>query len=410
MAPLADAALVPSAVAHALGLKLGGEEMSADAIARSIGGRHVLLVLDNCEHLIDAAAKLAETIVRRCPRVTILATSRETFRIDGEYVYRVPPLEVPAAGQVETRHILGHSAVELFIARAQALESDFSFRAETLPAIAAICRRLDGIPLAIEFAAARAASLGIDNVAVHLKDRFALLTSGRRTAVPRHQTLRATLDWSYELLSASERLQLRRLAIFPAGFTIDAAAAVLGESGLDAPSVMEVIAGLVAKSLVVLDKPEETTRWFLLERTRCYALEKLIGQGEADDAARRHAAYFRDRFVSSAAGFLIARPRRGTDPPRARDRQRPRGARLVLRRRRRCGDRHRSHHRLRAGLDDSVADDRMLRALQARPAGPRGASVPGHLGADVAADCARQRAAGTPWGRRSERTRCCSRR
>ena len=251
LASLSDPDLVPSAVASVLGLKLSGGTISAESVARAVGEQHLLLVLDNCEHVIDAVANLTEVLVRRCPRTTILATSREVLRIDGEYVYRVPPLEVPAAEAVEPDHILGHSAVELFIARTQALESDFSPRAEDLPTIAAICRRLDGIPLAIEFAAARAATLGIQQVAIGLRDRFALLTGGRRTALPRHRTLRAALDWSHELLPEAERLLLRRLAIFPAGFTLDAAAAVMHDSGLEAAAVTDGIANLVAKSLVM---------------------------------------------------------------------------------------------------------------------------------------------------------------
>ena len=303
LASLSDPALVPSAVAHVLGLKLGGEEISAELVARTIGARHLLLVLDNCEHTIDAAAKLAEMLVRLCPRVAILATSREVFRIDGEAAYRVQPLEVPAPGQQEADRILGHSAVELFIARAKELGSDFASQTKDLPTIAAICRRLDGIPLAIEFAAARAAAFGIEHVAVSLRDRLALLTSGRRTAVPRHRTLRATLDWSYDLLPESERLLLRRLAVFPAGFTIGAAAAVMSESGLDTSAVMEGIANLVAKSLVALDKSEASARWYLLETTRTYALEQLARHGETEHAARSHATYFRDFFASPAAGF-----------------------------------------------------------------------------------------------------------
>ena len=160
--------------------------------------------------------------VRLCPRATILATSRELFRIEGEYAYRVPPLEVPAKEQMKADQILRHSAPELFIARANQLGSDFSSRAEDLPTIAAICRQLDGIPLAIEFAAARAATLGIEQVAAGLRDRFALLKSARRTALPRHRTLRATLDWSYELLPDAERLLLQRLAIFSGSFALAA--------------------------------------------------------------------------------------------------------------------------------------------------------------------------------------------
>jgi predicted ATPase/DNA-binding winged helix-turn-helix (wHTH) protein len=300
---LSDPALVPSAVARALGLTLAGDEISAEAVARSVGAQQLLLVLDNCEHVIDAVAILVEMFVRLCPRTTILATSREVFRIEGEHVYRVPPLDVPTSGHAEPERILGHSAVELFIARAQALDSSFSPQADSLQSIATICRQLDGIPLAIEFAAARAAALGIEAVAARLGDRFALLTTGRRTAVPRHQTLRAALDWSYELLPEAERLLLRWLAIFPAGFTIDAAAAVMHESGYERLDVVDGIVNLVAKSLFVLDRSDGQVRWSLLETTRSYALEKLTSHGEAESAARCHARYFRDRFVAPAAGF-----------------------------------------------------------------------------------------------------------
>ena len=212
---------------------------------------------------------------------------------------------------MEADHILGHSAVELFVTRTQALDVDFSSHAESLRAIAAICRHLDGIPLAIEFAASRAAALGIAQVAVSLRDRFALLTSGRRTAVPRHRTLRATLDWSYELLPEPERLLLRRLAVFPAGFTIDAAAAVMRESGFDTPSVQDGIANLVSKSLVALDQSGDSSRWHLLETIRAYALEKLARHGEVEHASRQHAAYLRDLFAPSGAnsGWRLSRER-----------------------------------------------------------------------------------------------------
>jgi predicted ATPase/DNA-binding winged helix-turn-helix (wHTH) protein len=296
LAPLSDPDLVPSAVASVLGLKLGGEEISAAALSRAIGDQKLLLLFDNCEHVIDAVANLAEMFVRSCPRTTILATSREVFRIDGECVYRVPPLEVPSFGLEDPDHILRHSAVELFVTRAKELGSDSSSDTESLPAIAAICRHLDGIPLAIELAAARAAMLGVQQVAGGLHDRFALLNRGRRTALPRHRTLRATLDWSHGLLPEAERLLLRRLAIFPAGFTLNAAAAVMNDTGLDASAVTDGIANLVAKSLIMLDKPEGPTRWYLLETTRAYALEKLAEAGEANAAARHHAQYNRDLF------------------------------------------------------------------------------------------------------------------
>ena len=299
---LLDPGRVPSAVARALEIKLPSEEISAESIAAAVGAQRLLLLLDNCEHVIDEAASMAETLVRLCPHVTMIATSRELLRIEGECAYRVPPLDVPADGTREPDHILGHSAVALFIARAEAQGAETASRNEVLPTVAAICRHLDGIPLAIEFAAARAAVLGIEEVAASLRDRLAALTSGRRTAVPRHRTLRATLDWSYNLLRPAEQWLLRRLAVFPAGFTIEAAAAVMIGSGFGIAAVVDGIANLVAKSLVVLDKGDGPARWRLLETIRAYALEKLAAHAEAADAARLHAAYFRD-FAAPAAGM-----------------------------------------------------------------------------------------------------------
>jgi predicted ATPase/DNA-binding winged helix-turn-helix (wHTH) protein len=300
LASLSDPGLVPSTVASTLGLKLAGE-ISAESVARAVGARHLVLVLDNCEHVIDAVANLAETFTRLCPRMTIVATSREVLRIDGESVYRVPPLDVPAPGQAPD-YILQYSAVELFVARTKALNAGFSPHAEDLASIATICRRLDGIPLAIEFAAARAAVLSVQLVAAGLRDRFALLTAGRRTALPRHRTLRATLDWSHELLPEAERRLLRRLAVFPGGFTIDAAAAVMADTGFDASAVLNGIANLVAKSWVAQDKSGAAARWTLLETIRAYALEKLVEHAEADVAAQHHALYFRDLFTPRARG------------------------------------------------------------------------------------------------------------
>jgi predicted ATPase/DNA-binding winged helix-turn-helix (wHTH) protein len=299
---LSDPALVPSAVAWVLGLRLGSDEITPESIARALGGRKFLLILDNCEHLVDAAARLAETIVRMCPRASVLATSQEILRIEGEYVYRVPPLDVPPEHE-KPATVLGHSAVQLFIARTKALHSDFSPDRENLAAIAAICRRLDGIPLAIEFAAARAAAIGVRQVASRLDDRFGLLTSGRRTALPRHRTLRATLDWSYELLPESERYLLRRLAVFSAGFTLDAATAVTGHG--NASTVAGGIANLVAKSLVTLDGSVRADRWRLLETIRAYALEKLAESGEAEQAARRHAEFFRELFAPASSASAL---------------------------------------------------------------------------------------------------------
>ena len=305
LAGLADPRLVPSAVAGALGLSLGDAEISAESVGRAIGGRNLLLVLDNCEHLIDAAARLTETLIKLCPHTAILSTSREVLRIDGEHVYRVPPLDVPSEQETAPEAVLRSGAVQLFIARARAADAGFAAPADSLPAIAGICRRLDGIPLALEFAAARTATLGLREVAARLDDRFALLVGGRRTALPRHQTLRAALDWSYELLSPDEQHQLRRLGVFVGGFTLEAAIAVAPASA----TVVEDLANLVAKSLVTLDAAVPIGRWRLLETVRAYALEKLAETGAVGEVARRHAAFFADLFASGPAAPALAAAR-----------------------------------------------------------------------------------------------------
>jgi predicted ATPase/DNA-binding winged helix-turn-helix (wHTH) protein len=306
LAALTDPGLVPAAVAGVLGLKFGRETISAAAVARAIGGEKLLLVLDNSEHVVEAVAELTEMVVRQCPHATVLATSRETLRIDGEYVYRVPPLEVPPEDLAEPERLMEHSAIALFIARTKALDTAFSPDSTTLSLIADICRHLDGIPLAIEFAAARAATLGIRQVAAGLGDRFTLLTSGRRTALPRHQTLRAAFDWSYDLLPEDEQHLLRHLAVFNGGFTLEAATAVATSSAVVSPAIVDANANLVAKSLVVFDGSGATSRWRLLETIRAYAYEKLATSDEAERTARRHAEYFRDRFVLPAPASLLS--------------------------------------------------------------------------------------------------------
>jgi predicted ATPase/DNA-binding winged helix-turn-helix (wHTH) protein len=295
---LSDPGLVPTAVAGVLGLKLVGDEISAESVARAIGARKLLLVLDNCEHVVDAAARLAETIVRMCPRTTILATSREILKIEGEHVYRVPPLDVPSQYE-EPGNIPGHSAVQLFIATTRALYSDFSPDGENLAAIAAICRRLDGIPLAIDLAATRVATLGLQQVAAGLDNRLGMLIGGRRTALPRHQTLRATLDWSYELLPESERLVMRRLAVFAGDFTAEAASSVAADGEVAASEAVCSLANLVTKSLVMVEVGSVIAHYRLHETTRAYALEKLAEGGEFEQVARRHAEFYRDLFDSA---------------------------------------------------------------------------------------------------------------
>ena len=218
LAPLADPALVPTTVAAALGLELSGGAVSPDRVAEVLIGKRLLLVLDNCEHVVDEAARMADALLRASPTVHVVATSREPLRAEGEWVYPVPPLAVPAADSAQEDNPLRYGAVLLFVERSRATAPHFAPDHRSAAIIAATCRRLDGIPLAIELAAARVAALGIDEIAARLDDRFRLLTTGQRTAMPRHRTLRATLDWSYELLTEPERVILRRLAIF-AGFS-----------------------------------------------------------------------------------------------------------------------------------------------------------------------------------------------
>jgi predicted ATPase/DNA-binding winged helix-turn-helix (wHTH) protein len=299
LASLSNPDLVPSALAGVLGIKLEGEEISAESIARAIGARRLLLILDNCEHVVDAVAKLTETIVSRCANTTIIATSREALRIDGEHVYRVPALGVPPESRLAPDAVFEHSAVELFMTRAKALGSNFERDEENLGAVAAICRRLDGIPLAIEFAAARAVMLGPPKIAALLDDRFKFLTTGRRTALPRQQTLRATLDWSYDLLPEPEARVLRQLGIFAGDFLLDAVIEVAGDH--TRVDVTDDLANLVAKSLVVADIRGDRSHYRLLDTTRAYASEKLHGSGEYVDAARRHAEYYRGFFANAEA-------------------------------------------------------------------------------------------------------------
>src|SRR5712671_3381553 len=237
LAPLSDPELVPVTVATALGLELASGTASPQSVATALRAKQLMLVLDNCEHVIDATARMAEALLRANPAARLIATSREPLRAEGEWVYPVPPLAVPAEGSPDSEEPLRYGAVRLFVERARAAAPHFSPDVRAAAGIAGICRRLDGIPLAIELAAARAAALGIDGLAARLDDRFRLLAGGYRTTMPRHQTLRATLDWSYELLTEPERVVLRRLAIFAGGFTLQAANAVAEDDEIAAGGI-----------------------------------------------------------------------------------------------------------------------------------------------------------------------------
>jgi predicted ATPase/DNA-binding winged helix-turn-helix (wHTH) protein len=297
--PLSDPELVPVTIAVAASLTLEQGTASPDRVATALGTKHLLLVLDNCEHVVEEAARMAEALLHASPVSCVLATSREPLRAEGEYVYRVPPLDVPAEDNLDMEDVLRHSAVRLFVARARAAEPQYVPDIRLAAAKAEICRHLDGIPLAIELAAARVASFGVEGVVARLDDRFKLLTGGNRTALPRHQTMRATLDWSYELLSDYEQLILRRLAVFAGSFTLESASAVARGA---APAVVDCpVANLVAKSLISADVGGPIVHYRLLETTRVYALERLMECGEFDEFKRRHAEHYRELFERAEA-------------------------------------------------------------------------------------------------------------
>ena len=290
---IADPGLVATTVAAAVGLQLGVGEISPQLVSRALAHRRLLLILDTCEHVIDAAAAMAEALLQAGSEVRIIATSREPLRVEGEQIYQVPPLALPAA---EAEDPWRFGAVRLFVVRSGARGVHISEDQRVAAAIAGICRQLDGIPLAIELAAARAATLGIEGLGAHLDDRFGLLTGGRRTALPRHQTLRATLDWSHGLLSEPERVILRRLAVFAGAFSGEAASTVAAAPERAQSDVVEDLSSLVAKSLVTVEVKGPVARYRLLDTTRAYALEKLKDSGEHEPLLRRHAEYYRDLF------------------------------------------------------------------------------------------------------------------
>ncbi len=295
LAPITDPDLVAVAVMRTLGLPDQAGRSTIDTLARFIADRALLIVLDNCEHLLDACAALIAALLAACPRLTVLATSREPLGVPGEVTWGAPSLS------------LTDDAVELFTDRARLARPDFVVTAQNSAAVAEICRRLDGLPLAIELAAARVRSLSLDEIMDGLRNRFRLLTGGARTALPRQQTLRASVEWSHELLAEPERVVLRRLAVFRGGFDLDAAHAVA--SGVDAPSyqTLDEVSSLVDKSLVVADIGRHGTRYRLLETVRQYALDKLDESGEADTVRTRHRDHYVVLFDAPAPGDLQQR-------------------------------------------------------------------------------------------------------
>jgi predicted ATPase/DNA-binding winged helix-turn-helix (wHTH) protein len=298
LGPLNDPLLVASAVASTFGLVVQSSDPTPSLI-NFLRFKRVLLLLDSCEHVIETAAALAERIFEEAPHVHILATSREPLRVEGEHVYQLAPLDSPPdTVGITAAQALTFPAAQLFVERVAASGYQFELSDIDAPIVGKICRKLDGIALAIELAASRVSAHGIQQTATLLDSRFRLLWHGRRTALLRHQTLSATLDWSYDLLPELERTILRRLSIFVGFFTLEAAQFVAAGDDIDAQQLVTAVSSLVSKSLTSADISSVTTRYRLLDTTRCYALEKLDGSGDAEAIARRHAIYF-TRFLQS---------------------------------------------------------------------------------------------------------------
>ena len=293
LASLSDPALVPFTIASTLGLR---EEPGRPLIMTLIDwlrDKESLLILDNCEHLVEACAKLADGVLHASRATRILATSREALGIPGESIYRVPSLQTPSPEEkMDLEQFEQYAAVRLFIDRATQSLATFRVTNANAPAVAQICYRLDGIPLAIELAAARVKALSVQKIAERLDDRFRLLTGGSRTALPRQQTLRSMIDWSHSLLSESEQILFRRFAVFAGGWTLEAVEEVCSGDGLEPADILELSIRLVDKSLVVKDEGLEGLRFHMLETIRKYAVEKLEMGGEADVFRQRHAGYF----------------------------------------------------------------------------------------------------------------------
>jgi predicted ATPase/DNA-binding winged helix-turn-helix (wHTH) protein len=306
LAPLGDPRLVPSAVATVLGLEIHTEDPLAGLVT-ALKDRRMLLLLDNCEHVIDAAASLAAAVLSGTPGVNILATSREPLGVAGERGYRLGTFSTP---QLPARPTAAEAAtfpaVQLFVECVTAIVEDFALTDANAPLVAEICRRLDGLPLAIEFATPRVAVLGVEGLAAQLDGGLLLLRARCRMAMPRHRTMRAVVDWSYGLLSEDEQRSFRALGIFTDGFTVEAAAAVASDS-MTGIGAMDRLADLVAKSLVVADVSGAKPRFRLLDTTRAYAIEKLDESGERDRIARRHAEHHWNVFAL-AEGEAIAGP------------------------------------------------------------------------------------------------------
>jgi predicted ATPase/DNA-binding winged helix-turn-helix (wHTH) protein len=292
LAPLSDPTLVPTTVALALDCSTRTDR-PLDELIGFLEGKRILLVLDSSEHILDATARLAERIFETAPTVHILATSREPLHAAGEHVYRLPPLELPPASRaVSAADAVGYPAIQLFVERANAVVDEFELNDYNAAIVSEICRRLDGIPLAIEMAASRVDAFALNELAAQLDNRFSILSRGRRTASERHRTLRATLDWSYDELPEVEQAILSRIAVFPGTFSLDSASTLAVNGHVNLNDVVPGIANLVEKSLVVAEVNNVGVHYRLFDSTRAYALEKLVQDGEHEQFLHRHAEYY----------------------------------------------------------------------------------------------------------------------
>ena len=288
LGPVADARLVSKAAASALDVQEQPGRPLISTLVDVLRRRSLLLLLDNCEHLVQACAELTEVLLAACPGLRVLATSRQALRIPGETVWRVPSLQMPElVDATAASRVSRTEAVQLFVERARAAQPIFVLNDVNANAVVRVCRQLDGIPLALELAAARLSALSVEQIAARLDDRFTLLTEGSSTALSRQQTLHSMLDWSYALLSDRERVLLRRFAVFAGGWTLEAAEAVGADETLQAGEILDPLAHLVGKSLVVADTQGEVMRYWLLETVRQYAREHLRAAGEEEQVRRR---------------------------------------------------------------------------------------------------------------------------
>jgi predicted ATPase/DNA-binding SARP family transcriptional activator len=293
LAPLIDEALVPQAVAQALGVRESPGQPLIESVKNFLREKQLLLVLDNCEHLIAACAQLADDLLTQCVDLRILTTSREVLGITGEIALHVPALSFPILANLsQIQNLKEFESIQLFVERAAAARPDLALTQQNAFTVTQICHRLDGIPLALELAAARVKVLSLEEIATRLDDRFTLLTHGSRTALPRHQTLSALIDWSYDLLSEPERVLWRRLSVFIGGWTLNAAESVCGGDGLNPGQVLELLSRLVDKSLVIFDGQNRAAQYRMLDTIRQYGQEKLQAAGESDQLRTRHLEFF----------------------------------------------------------------------------------------------------------------------